>query len=140
MATLDGPRARVLVADDRAEDRAWLAATLRACGYEVSQAHDGREVLDVLFAVPAGHFDAVICDHCMPGRRGTECLALAASRARWVIVTASSDPSVERSAALFGATAVLHKPFDARTLLETLESILPPDRAHDGAGVLGGTV
>lgn len=116
---------RVLVAEDRTEHRVWLVATLRAHGFDVSQARDGNELLDMLLAVPPRHFHVVICDQLMPGLHGTECLARASSRSKWIIVTSSRDPAIERAALQFGALGVLHKPFDGSGLTALLDQIVP---------------
>lgn len=83
-------------------------------------AHNGQELLEILFGVPPCYFAAVVCDQRMPGLYGTECLARASSRTHFVIVTGSSDPLVEWAAARFGALALLRKPIDMQRLLDVL--------------------
>jgi CheY-like chemotaxis protein len=114
---------RVLVADDNESHRAFLGQFLYAEGYVVAEACDGQELLDLLFSVRPGYFDAVICDQLMPKLRGTECLARASTRSRWLIVTSSSDPHVAELAHRYGAAAFLRKPFDIVTLSELVDEL-----------------
>jgi CheY-like chemotaxis protein len=111
---------RVVVADDNAHHRTLLTEFLEAEGFLVVQAHDGAELLEILSGVRPGYFAAVICDQVMPGMLGTECLARASSRARFVIVSSSSDPQVEEAARKLGAAGFLRKPFDIATLGDLL--------------------
>jgi DNA-binding NtrC family response regulator len=111
----------VLVAEDEADHRAWLSALLRQQGFDVAEAHDGRELLEMLLMVPPWHFDLVVCDQMMPGMKGTEVLACASSRATWIIVTAWRNAGVEPVADQFGALGVLHKPFETDALRRLIE-------------------
>jgi CheY-like chemotaxis protein len=115
---------RVLVADDEPDHRALLVAALRECGYQLVLAHDGRELLDLLWGMPPQHFAAVVCDVFMPGLRGTEVLARGASRSRFILVTAFASETVEHTAAEFGAAAVVSKPYDPRALVELIASVI----------------
>jgi CheY-like chemotaxis protein len=118
------PTMRVLVADAEQDHRAWVVRLLRAEGYIVHETATGHDVLQMLFAVPPKYFGVVVCDQMMPGLRGTECLALAGSRAQFVIVTGSRDALVETAAEQFGAAALLRKPFDTRTLADVVHAIV----------------
>ena len=115
-------RGRIVVADDDDDHRTLLATWLTQHGYSVVRAHDGQELLEILFGVPAYYFAAVVCDQRMPGLHGTECLARASSRTHFVIVTGSSDPLVEWAAIRFGALAFLQKPIDMQRLLDVLNA------------------
>jgi DNA-binding NtrC family response regulator len=117
---------RVLVADDEPEHRELIAVALRRAGYQVTKAHDGREVLDILLSVPRGYFAAVVCDQRMPTFRGTECLARASSRAGFVIVSGASDPTIASTASMYGAAAFLRKPIDLDALLVLIEGLAAP--------------
>jgi CheY-like chemotaxis protein len=119
---------RVIVADDDADHRAWLALHLRLDGFNVCEMVDGYEVLDLLFAVQPGHFAAVVCDEHVSGLRGSDCLAIAPSLSRFVIVTNVRDVSADMKAARLGAAAVLHKPFDPRAITAVIRRIMQEDR------------
>jgi DNA-binding NtrC family response regulator len=123
------PSARVLVVDDERDHRELIAAKLRAVGYGVTMAHDGRELLDILFTVPRGYFAAVVCDQMMPTFRGTECLARASSRAPFVIVSAASDPTIASTATGFGAAAFFRKPVDLDELTAVIDALTSPTTA-----------
>jgi DNA-binding NtrC family response regulator len=62
-------RGRVLVVDDEDQVRAVMARTLQAEGYEVLEAHEGKEALRELEEI-GGAVDLVISDLVMPGMGG----------------------------------------------------------------------
>jgi CheY-like chemotaxis protein len=124
------PRTRILVADDDASFRALLAERLRRAGHAVTESHDGRELLDVLNAARPGFFDAVVSDHRMPGLFGLECLALAGSRAPFVIVSAVDDPLFYASARRFGAARVVSKQIDLDELVAIVRDLVPAPAVH----------
>ena len=63
----EGPRARVLYADDDPATRELVANTLRASGYEVETSPDGQDAVD---RVSRGGFDVVLLDAVMPRMSG----------------------------------------------------------------------
>src|SRR5687767_3320872 len=65
-------RERILIVDDEAPMRKYLAANLKARGYETLLASDGTEALKILAERP---LDLVILDIMMPGPSGSEVLA-----------------------------------------------------------------
>jgi CheY-like chemotaxis protein len=92
-------KARVVLADDNADFRAYAATVLRGAGCEVVEARDGASLLDCLdfanvgpgWAVP---FDAVVADFHMPGLTGIEVLeglAVAGVAGRVVIISGFAD-------------------------------------------------
>ena len=121
---------RILVADDRADHRALMFEALRGPRYQIVIAHDGFELLELLFGMPPQHFAAVVCDVYMPGLRGTEVLARGASRSRFILVSASGDAGIEHAAAEFGAAAIVRKPFDPVDLVELVDSIVDRGSLH----------
>jgi CheY-like chemotaxis protein len=114
---------RILIADDLAEHRALIEAALHP-HYRVIVAHDGKELYDLLFGMPPRHFAAVVCDVFMPGLRGTEVLARASSRSRFILVTASNDVRIDETASGFGAAALLRKPFDPHVLRDLVDRVV----------------
>ena len=57
----------VLVVDDRPTDREVMRGILEESGYQVSEAHDGRQAISM---VSASHYDIVLMDIRMPGMDG----------------------------------------------------------------------
>jgi PAS domain S-box-containing protein len=118
--------ARVLVADDNADMREYLARLLRTAGYRVSTVTDGQAALD---AVRAGVPDLVISDVMMPRLDGLGLVAALRADARTAAVPAlllsaraGQEASVEGLRA--GADDYLVKPFSAVELLARVRSNL----------------
>jgi two-component system, chemotaxis family, chemotaxis protein CheY len=111
----------VLVVDDSAATRAFLAATLEGGGpYRVTQAENGFEALRLL---PRRRFDLVISDVNMPDINGLELVRFVRESAAHkhtpiLLVTTDGRPAdIERGQRL-GATAYLIKPFQPEDLLK----------------------
>lgn len=111
---------RILVAEDDASLRRLIAISLIRDGYEVAEAADGSELLDLLGSAlvkggTATSFDLVVSDIRMPGWTG---LDLVAGLHRWpwgppiLLMTAFGSAEVHSQAQRLGAVAVLDKPFD----------------------------
>lgn len=120
------PPARVLVADDNADMREYLARLLRAAGYRVTEVSDGQAALDV---VRAGTADLVISDVMMPRLDGLGLVAALREDARTAAVPvlllsarAGQEASVEGLRA--GADDYLVKPFSAAELIARVRSNL----------------
>ena len=110
---------RVLVADDNADMRDYLARLLRTAGYQVTTVTDGRAALD---AVRVTAPDLVISDVMMPRLDGLGLVAALRGDARTAAVPvlllsarAGQEASIEGLQA--GADDYLVKPFSAAELL-----------------------
>ncbi len=123
--------ARVLVVDDNADMRAYVAGLLRADGYEVATAGDGVEALEHLGRAGA---DLVLTDVMMPRLDGFGLLS--ALRANPVTVMlpvvmmsarAGEEGTLEGLGA--GADDYLVKPFSSRELVARVRTNLALDRA-----------
>lgn len=125
-------RPRIAVAEDDPDFRGVLVACLHHAGFAVTEAHDGRELLDLLQSAAPGFFRAVVTDQRMPRLAGLECLALAGARAPFVIVSGENDAGFHAAAAKFGAAAVLRKPVDLDTLVAVVSRLV----TGDGSGVV----
>lgn len=66
-------RGRILFVEDLVPVRRATVRNLKECGYEVEEAGDGQEALDILTAKP-GAFDIIISDVSMPIMTGPEML------------------------------------------------------------------
>jgi PAS domain S-box-containing protein len=111
--------ARVLVADDNADMREYLARLLRSAGYRVTTVTDGQAALD---AIRADAPDLVISDVMMPRLDGLGLVAALRADARTAAVPvlllsarAGQEASIEGLQA--GADDYLVKPFSAAELL-----------------------
>lgn len=109
---------RILVVDDDTTNRKLLHVRLKNCGYEVLEAGDGAEAVDL-----AGkhHPDLVLLDVCMPGMSGHEVAARlkrdAATRDIPIIMlTALSERGEIARAHANGVLDYVVKPFDAAEL------------------------
>ena|GEM_PF-369952 len=119
--------ATVLVVDDRAVNREFLATLLGYAGHTVLQAADGAEALRI---VGDRHPDLVITDVLMPTMGGIEFAnAMHAEPATAAIpivfYTATYRlPEAQKLGQLCGASAVLAKPSEPQTILDTVAAAL----------------
>lgn len=109
----------VLVVDDVPANRELLIAHLEALKYDVREARDGYEALEVINVEEP---DIILLDVDMPRLDGiTVCQRLKAHPSRRfipiIILTASHDPAQRLRGIAAGANDYLSKPFDANELL-----------------------
>lgn len=117
---------RLLVADDESATRMMSRALLERRGHVVSEAADGRQAAQAAAAAEPP-FDAVLLDLHMPVCDGLEALGLiradadpARAGVAVIMLTAISDPAVERKLLDEGADAVLVKPLRWENLAPAL--------------------
>lgn len=119
----------VLVADDDRAINALICDALRAKGYAVIAAYDGREAMA---AVRAEHPHAVLLDLRMPDMDGYEVLmrlrAEPATRQLPVVVMSAYSIDPERAGALALASACIAKPVDGEALLERIQAAVAEAR------------
>jgi PAS domain S-box-containing protein len=120
------PSARVLVADDNADMREYLARLLRTAGYHITSVTDGQAALT---AIRSDRPDLVISDVMMPGLDGLGLVAAVRADERTaglpvllLSARAGQEASVEGLRA--GADDYLVKPFSAVELLARVRSNL----------------
>jgi two-component system, response regulator, stage 0 sporulation protein F len=116
----------VFLAEDDDDLRTTLASSLGDDGYDVVQARDGAELLELLggsASVPWRRPDVIVTDLLMPLYSGLGVLA-ALKQSGWevpvIVITAATDPRMTADALRLGAAAVLRKPFsltDLRTAI-----------------------
>ncbi|HYE90320.1 MAG TPA: response regulator [Terriglobales bacterium] len=127
-----GPR--VLVVDDHADTRDLTELVLRDAGYDVRQAEDGVDALEVIRAWTP---QVVITDIFMRGmdgvelireiRRGKRDIRILAISAGWRAPRGADDaggPDVLEDARAAGADLTSLKPLDARELLKSVAELL----------------
>ena len=113
---------RVLVVDDDPQLTRALRITLRASGYDVATAGDGRTALQ---EASARHPDLVILDLGLPDLDGTEVLA---GLRPWftgpvLVLSARADSQDKVGALDAGADDYVSKPFDMSELLARLRAL-----------------
>lgn len=130
-----GPRRRVLIADDKRENRAVLTDMLAPLGFKVAEAANGQAALDLV-----GPFqpDVVLMDMRMPVLDGLEATRRLrqSETARDLVVIAVSASAYGHQRAQYlaaGADAFLSKPFRQDELLELLRLHLKLDLVHADA-------
>jgi DNA-binding response OmpR family regulator len=114
---------RILVVDDDEDIRALVSRAL-ARGYEVAQAGDGPDALELVASEAP---DLVVLDWRLPGRHGALVLDEIKEREPAlpvVVLTAEGGRSQRALADALAADAFLAKPFSVRELLETVSRLL----------------
>ena len=120
--------ARILVIDDDDELRSLLRVALEMAGHQVQEAADGGQGIKALSQHPA---DLILCDIIMPDKEGLETIRELRRRFPEVKIVAMSGGALGGKldflpvAKKFGATRILKKPFDVRTLSLVIEELLP---------------
>jgi DNA-binding response OmpR family regulator len=115
----------LLIVDDDAEMRAWLAQVLRRRGYQYVEAATGPEALSKL---QANGFDLVLLDLHLPGVEGTELIERAqALPTDAAIIVLTARPTLESAVAAVRVRAVIDyliKPVPVDALLAAVERAL----------------
>lgn len=135
-----GARRRVLIVDDEAPIRVAIRRFLERRDWEVEEAKDGREAVELLglnggdAVGRAARYDAIVTDLRMPGVSGIEIhdrLALAAPEALAKLVVISGDTASTEVAEFLARLRqpVVQKPFDMRALADLLDQTAPPTAA-----------
>jgi DNA-binding response OmpR family regulator len=108
---------RVLIVDDEENIRRMMRLTLEAAGYEVGEAANGQQGLDVY--VDGSSWDVVLLDQRMPGMDGLEVLRRLNGRdaaAQVIMVTAYASVELAVDAMKIGATDFVRKPMTPEIL------------------------
>ncbi|HKQ36162.1 MAG TPA: response regulator [Nitrospiraceae bacterium] len=118
----------ILVVDDEDQIRHLIRKTLEQAGYHITEACDGKEALQQYRLAPA---DLVIMDILMPNQDGLE-TTVALRRefpdVKVIVITGGSDMigmlNFLDVAKMLGAHSTLQKPFEMKTLLDTVQAEL----------------
>ena len=118
-----GPTYHVLVVDDDRELRALVSKYLNEHGFRVTQAANGREMMN---AIEVGRFDLVVLDLMMPGENGLVlCQKLREQNGPPVIMLTAMGSEVDRVIELeIGADDYVVKPFSPRELVARIKAVL----------------
>ncbi|MBI2081659.1 MAG: response regulator [candidate division NC10 bacterium] len=119
------PKPRVLLVDDTAKDRELVCDYLQAAGFEVEEAADGLQALEL---ISRARPDLLVLDLVMPRMSGQELLQQLRARAETatlpVIVISGTEGMTEEERLALGVTAFLSKPFSPAVLLHTITGIV----------------
>lgn len=119
-------RGRILLVEDEAPVRTITAATLKKRGYEVEQAEDGEEALEILQERP-GEFDLIISDVVMPGLDGPGLLKAAADHlgnARVIFISGYAEEHFSHTLSADLDISFLPKPFSLEALAQRVKDEL----------------
>ncbi len=116
----------ILIADDRPSSRELLRLVLERAGYEVVEAEDGHQAVEL---ARSGNPDLILLDLQMPGLNGYEVLAVLRSEARFrhlpvLALTASAMRGDREKIMEAGFTDYLAKPAGPELLRETVARLL----------------
>jgi two-component system, OmpR family, copper resistance phosphate regulon response regulator CusR len=127
---------RILIVEDEARIRAFLARAFKAEGFRVDVVADGEH--GVLRAL-AGSYDLVILDLLLPGLSGLDALRelqRARSDLPVLILSARSDLPIKLRSFELGAVDYVAKPFSLDELLARARVALRRARGADGSTVI----
>src|SRR4051812_22561047 len=130
-------KAKVLIAEDDANIRLGLVATLESEGYAVTAAGDGAQALKLF---PQEKFDLVLLDIMMPKASGYDvCRELRArgTRVPVLFLTAKGEEIDKVVGLKLGADDYVTKPFGVHELLARVEALLRRSRTSTSPGESG---
>ncbi|MCG8546940.1 MAG: response regulator [Alphaproteobacteria bacterium] len=113
----------ILVVDDDREIRSLVAQFLKKHGYRVSDAPDGKSMMQQL---ESGRFDLVVLDLMLPGEDGLSlCRRVRSNSSLPIIMLTAMGEETDRIVGLeMGADDYLPKPFSPRELLARIKAVL----------------
>ena len=117
---------KVLVCDNEEALRALVRGALELGDYEIVEAHDGIESVELARAFDP---DLIVLDMMMPGRTGLEVLAVLRAEDRFaktpvIMLTARAQAEDRRAAVDAGVSRFLPKPFSPLELASVVEELL----------------
>lgn len=118
--------ATILAVDDSASMRQMVSFTLKGAGYDVTEASDGQEALDI---AKTKAFDLVVTDVNMPRMDGItligELRKLPAFKfTPLLMLTTESGADKKQAGRAAGATGWIVKPFNPDQLIKTVQKVL----------------
>ena len=119
---------RILTIDDSRTIRDMLNLTLSEAGFEVIQAVDGEDGIDVL--AKQDRVDVIITDINMPKMDGYGVIRHVRGQSRYngvpvLVLTTESEKDKRNVAKEAGATGWMVKPFDPERLIATINKVAP---------------
>ena len=110
----------ILVVDDTRSMRAMVASVLQGAGYEVSEAGDGVEALEL---ARKRVFDLVVTDHNMPRMDGVTLVRELRALPNYdpvalIVLSTEASTELKQKGREAGATGWMAKPFDPQRMLD----------------------
>lgn len=117
---------KILVADDNLQIRMLVGAALRSLGHEIIEAVDGEAALSTAILEQP---DLVLLDVNMPKLDGFEVLAFLRKRpetadVKVIMLTTAAQKTDLKHGVDLGCNDYVTKPFEPKTLRETVETVL----------------
>ena len=127
---------RILVVDDESRMRKLVRDFLEKQGYQVAEAADGEEAVDLFFR--DRNISLVILDVMMPGMDGWQVLREIRqySKVPVIMLTARSDERDELLGFKLGVDEYISKPFSPRILVARVDAVLRRSGAGEADQVL----
>ncbi len=125
---------KILVVDDEARMRKLVRDFLKKSGFDVLEAGDGEEALDIF--EQEKDISLIILDVMMPKMDGFQVLRVirASSSVPVIMLTAKTDERDELRGFEYGVDEYVAKPFSPRTLVARVEAILRRTSQESGGG------
>jgi two-component system, chemotaxis family, chemotaxis protein CheY len=116
----------ILVVDDTRSMRKMVAAVLSGAGYDVAEAGDGDEALEL---ARARQFDLVVTDHNMPKMDGVTLVRALRQLSDYdavalIVLSTEVDPVLKQKGRDAGATGWMAKPFDPQRMLDIVAKFI----------------
>lgn len=121
-------RGRILHVEDSQTVAAVVARFLRAKGYQVEGAVNGREALARILAQPAAH-DLIIMDYSMPELDGLECVKALREKGfvgKILVFTDSLPDGMANQFLALSVSRILYKSSDFVSLHRVIQDLLQP--------------
>jgi len=116
----------ILAVDDSPSIRQMVSFTLKAAGYEISEAVDGQDGLD---KAKAKSFNLILTDQNMPRMDGLTLIKSLRAMPQYktvpiLMLTTEAGDDMKAQGRTAGATGWLVKPFDPQKLLDVVKKVI----------------
>jgi len=116
----------ILVVDDTRSMRKMVAAVLAGAGYDVAEAGDGDEALEL---AQSRQFDLVVTDHNMPKMDGVTLVRALRQLPDYdavalIVLSTEVDPVLKQKGRDAGATGWMAKSFDPQRMLDIVAKFI----------------
>jgi len=116
---------RILTVDDSKTMREMVAFTLKNAGYDVVEAEDGKQALDV---AGSNSVDIVITDLNMPNMNGLELIRALRAHPNYkftpiLMLNTEADDAKKAEGKSAGATGWIVKPFNPEKLVQVVQKV-----------------